>query len=206
MQRSEVEAKQPGAWVKTTVRFVDLLVGVLVAPRATFKALTSEQAKSTTGMAAAIVVSAAALDGLRFGAQSGSGISLFANVILSVYMGLVLWLLMVSIPAILARFFGLPRESVLAFAATSGCSFLPWVFMPALSLWESTLGATAVLLFAATLLAWMAYLLWVSVSESFSVSGKQTLCLLLILPQLVILVVFAWTWQVVNEIMSLLGF
>jgi len=120
-------------------------------------------------------------------------------------MGLVLWLLMVAIPALLARFFTLPRASVHAFATTSGWSFLPWVFMPALSLWGTVLGSTTVLFFALTLFCWMVYLLWTSVLVSFSVTGKQTLCLLLILPQLVILVVFAWVWQIVNEVMSLLG-
>ena len=67
------------------------------------------------------------------------------------------------------------------------------------------LGTTAVLLFAVTLFVWIVYLFWIAVEESFSVSGKQTLCLLLILPQLAILVVFVWVWQIVNEVMSLLG-
>jgi hypothetical protein len=156
-------------------------------------------------MAGFIVVTVAALDGLRFGAQCRDGAALAASVVLSVYMGVVLWLLMVAIPALLARFFALPRAGVQAFAATSGWSFLPWVFMPALSLWQSVLGSTTVLLFAVTLFCWMFYLLWVSVAESFSATGRQTLCLLLILPQLVIFAVAAWIWQIVNEVISLLG-
>ena len=43
------------------------------------------------------------------------------------------------------------------------------------------------------------------VQESFAVSGKQTLCLLVILPQLIVLANVFWIWQVSNEVMSLLG-
>jgi len=156
-------------------------------------------------MAGTIVVVVFALDGLRFAAQVEAGWALAANVVLSIYVGLVLWLLMVAIPALLARFFALPRAGVYAFAATSGCSFLPWLLMPALSLWQSVLGGTAVMLFAVTSFFWMVYLFWIAVEESFSVTGKQALCLLIILPQLVMLIVFAWFWQIVNEVMSLLG-
>jgi len=202
-----VAARSPNAWVQRTSSFIDLSIGVLAAPRTTFRALAAESSNdwSHIGMAGTVVVIAAALDGLRFAAESGRAAALAANVVLSIYMGLVLWLSIVSIPALLARFFALPRARVHAFAATSGWSFLPWLLMPALSLWESVLGTTAVLLFAVTLFVWIVYLFWIAVEESFSVSGKQTLCLLLILPQLAILVVFVWVWQIVNEVMSLLG-
>lgn len=201
------EGLKAAPWAQSTGSFIDLLYGVLAAPRKTFRHLSRASSDNwpSIGVAGGIVIAGAALDGLRFGPGFGGPAALVGNVVLSIYMGIMLWLSMVAVPAVLAKFFSFKRSKVQAFAVTSGWSFLPWVFMAPLSLWDPVLGSGSVFLFAVTLFCWIVYLLWIAAQESFSTTGKQTLCLLLILPQLIFLVTFLWLWQVVNETFSLLG-
>lgn len=183
---------------------IDTLYGVVAAPKQTFGQMAArrETDRSLLWLAGTVVAACGAQEGLRASAWQGQAI--LPAVAVSALGFLFLWLSLVAVPGVLCLFFPLKGKSVGAFAVTSGFSFLPWLFMAPLSLYGVALGQGISLLFWLTMLAWMVYLLYLAVQQSFSLSCRQALAALFILPQAILLVLLLSAWQMISSFVAFL--
>ncbi|HEY9871723.1 MAG TPA: hypothetical protein V6D08_21380 [Candidatus Obscuribacterales bacterium] len=183
---------------------IDTLYGVIAAPRQTFGQLAGRYRadRALLWPAGTVVVVCGVQEGLRAGAWQGG--ALLPAVAVSALGFVFLWLSLVAVPGVLCLAFPVSRAAVGSFAVTSGFSFLPWVFMGPLSLYGVVLGQGIVLIFWLTQLAWMLYLLYLAVQQSFSLSGKQVLSVLFILPPVILLAIWLLVWQIISSVVALL--
>jgi len=186
-------------------RFADTFFGVLTAPRATFKLIAreAETDRSRLAEALALVTLIASLDGLRQVWRTDSASLVSLTMLLSAASGIALWLSVVAAPTVASMTLGRGFGRAEAFAVTTAWSFLPWLFMPALSLWEPLAGTAVVVTAGVLLFAAMVRLFWIAVQETFELSSEQILYFVFVIPQLVVFAVWMWASQLLGSALSL---
>lgn len=171
---------RPPTWIET-------LVGILLAPRATMRELAVMNDRHLTGFGGAFmaVVLPCALDGLRITPPAKLGLAI-AMVPVSIGLGIAMWATMAGLLSLLAWIFGHAEERSARIRRTfvlSGWSFAPWIFMAPIYCYREALGIWFAPL-AVIPFAWMFVLQILAVKVSFELSSVQTLILFFAVPAL----------------------
>jgi hypothetical protein len=164
--------------------WVETFAGVLLAPGMTFRALSARAHDGLSGIggAFATVCFVFALDGLRTTSTTRLDWAL-VNVPSSIFAGLLMWVLLSAMLALLAACFNTPSERIRALFVTTGWSFAPWALMAPVWCYRSVAGHAFPLLAIVPLL-WVVVTQVRAIRETLQLKAWQVLALVFIVPAL----------------------
>lgn len=165
-----------------SLSWIDIFSGVLLSPRRTFQTLAKQAEDSALLGAALLICFVFALDGLRMTAAADPQWALL-NIPTSITCGVIMWLCLSGLLAILALCFRAPGRQLKAVFITCGWAFSPWIFMGPIWCYHAALGG-AFIVFSVVPLLWVMVMQILAIAATFELKSWQTLALVFVAPAL----------------------
>jgi hypothetical protein len=167
---------------QTTLAWIDIFFGVLIAPIKTFRLIRAQHDAGHFLIGGAILATILAFtaDGFRL----TPGYTPQQSVMwipVSIVGGLTLWLSTAFTVGLIAMIFGAPIARVKSVIVSLGWASLPWLLMTPFSILAKSIGGFAHL-FSMIPGLWMFALMLLAITESFSLKAWQTAALCFVVP------------------------
>lgn len=180
IERPQVAAIEP----LIQLSWIDTFAGILIQPIQTLRQLAAvaDERFNGIGGAAAVVILAFGLDGLRMVPPQNLLLA-WLYVPFSIFLGLMLWLSMAGFYSLTASIFGAPTSRCQRAFVLIGWSFAPWTLMAPIGCYRELLGP-AFIVVAAIPFIWTFIMQVLAVRESFELRSMQVLALFVVVPAL----------------------